>query len=207
MSDDREAFQRRTNVSRETLERLDAYARLLGQWTKAINLVSASTLDTIWTRHYLDSAQLLGLKCEGKNWVDLGSGGGFPGAVVGVLARELRPEINVTLIEADQRKATFLRTISRELDVPLRVLDQRIEDARPQTADVLSARALAPLDKLLRFSERHLASGGVALFLKGEKADLEIAAALEHWRFRCETHPSETDENSVVLKIGDVERA
>lgn len=202
----RAAFADQGNVSRETLERLDTYADLLERWTSKINLVSKNTLTQLWTRHFLDSAQLLELAPEGNTWVDLGSGGGFPGAVVAVIGAELRPEMSVTLIEADQRKAAFLRTVLRETGIRGRVIASRIENLEPLGADILSARALAPLDQLLGFAERHLAQRGRAVFMKGEKADEEIAEALERWRFDCERYVSKTDKDAVILSIGDIER-
>ncbi len=203
---ERAAFADQVNVSRETLERLDIYADLLERWTGKINLVSKGTLGELWTRHFLDSAQLLDLAPQGKAWADLGSGGGFPGAVVAVIAAELRPRMRVTLVEADQRKAAFLRTILRETGVMGRVLASRIESLEPLGADILSARALASLDHLLGYAQRHLKPSGRALFMKGEKAEEEIAEALERWRFDCERYVSKTDKDAVILSIGDIER-
>ena len=202
----RAAFVKRTNVSRETLERLDVYEKLLRQWTTKLNLVAASTMDDLWVRHFLDSAQVFELAHITGHWVDLGSGGGFPGAIVAILASDASPETNVTLVEADQRKAVFLRNVLRETGIAGRVLAKRIEEIEPLRANILSARALAPLQNLLEFCERHLAEDGCALFLKGKKADAEIAQALERWRFDCETHASKTDEDAVILKIGAIER-
>ena len=195
------------NVSRETIERLRLYEALLKKWNKRINIVSESTLERLWHRHFLDSMQVFHLAPKhAEHWADLGSGGGFPGAVVAILAREARSNIRVTLVESDQRKAAFLRTLARETDVSIQIVAERIEKARPLAADVVSARALAPLPRLLEYASRHLCAGGVAIFPKGQSAQKEISEALETWRFRCETHPSQTDEEAVVLRIGDIER-
>ena len=199
---EKERSQAQTDVSRETLEMLEIYARLLAEWTKRINLVSRSTLDALWTRHFLDSAQLIRHIDTPGLWADLGSGGGFPGAVVAILQAGKR---EVVLVESDQRKAAFLRAVARET-VGFRVVAQRIEQAKPLAASVVSARALAPLPVLLEYVHRHLAPGGVAVLPKGRKADEEITAALEHWRFDCEKHPSQTDPESVVLILGDIKR-
>ena len=127
INDPRSDFAAQSNVSRETLERLDVYADLLRRWTRKINLVSKGSLEGLWTRHFLDSAQLLTLAPESSvSWADLGSGGGFPGAVVAVLAAETRPDLKVTLVESDQRKAVFLRTVLRETGVAGDVLTARI---------------------------------------------------------------------------------
>lgn len=202
----RSEFIRRTSVSRETLERLDIYAEQLRKWTAKINLVAPSTVEGMWTRHFLDSAQIFELAPDKERWVDLGSGGGFPGAVIAIMAHEVRATMAVTLVESDQRKAAFLRKALRETEVNGRVIAARIEDIDPLGADVLSARALASLDVLLGFAERHLATSGQAIFLKGKNAQAEVTQALEHWRFGCETHPSKTDKEAVVLNIGDIER-
>lgn len=197
-----------SDVSRETSERLASYAVLLRKWNPAINLVSRATLDELETRHFADSAQLFDLApAEARHWVDLGSGGGFPGLVIAIIAEELAPNLRVTLIESDQRKATFLRTVARELGLKrVEVIDARIEAADPQEADVLSARALAPLDRLLGFAERHLSPGGVALFPKGARYADEVNRALASWRFEVQNHPSKTDPQAVVLKLGGIAR-
>lgn len=196
------------NVSRETLQRLDSYAALLKKWNPAINLVAGSTLGDLWSRHMLDSAQLVDLAPESARiWTDLGSGGGFPGLVVAILAAEKRPALEVALIESDLRKATFLRTVARETGLTVRVIPSRIEEAAPMGADVVSARALASLEKLLPLAERHLASGGIALFQKGATHRAEVAEALARWRFTVHNHPSQTDPQAVVLRIGEIARA
>jgi len=200
---DKDEFRAKVDVSRETFERLEAYAELLTVWNKRINLVSPKSLEQLWTRHFLDSAQLFHLGEGAKHWVDLGSGGGFPGAVIAIMAGD---EMKTTLIESDQRKASFLRALARETTA-FDVVSARIEKAKPQNADVVSARALAPLNILLEYVSRHLRSDGRAILPKGQKAETEIRDALEHWRFGCETYPSKTDPNAVVLTIGDIKRA
>ncbi|MBN2907314.1 MAG: 16S rRNA (guanine(527)-N(7))-methyltransferase RsmG [Rhodobacteraceae bacterium] len=196
------------DVSRETSGLLDRYAALLRKWNPAINLVARSTLEDLETRHFADSAQLFALAPAGARlWVDLGAGGGFPGLVIAILAMEKTPEMRVTLIESDQRKATFLRTVARELNLPnVTVLDDRIEDAPTQQADVLSARALAPLPQLLAYGARHLAPQGIALFPKGARYAVELDDALATWRFDVQTIPSTTDPQAVILKLGGIAR-
>ncbi|AZQ69447.1 16S rRNA (guanine(527)-N(7))-methyltransferase RsmG [Silicimonas algicola] len=195
------------NVSRETYLRLSIYENLLQKWTARINLVGSGTLADVWQRHFVDSAQLWKLGPDGgKVWADLGSGGGFPGAVIAIIAAEACPEMRVTLIESDQRKAAFLRAVARETGVAFNVAAHRIEEIDPLNADIISARALGSLDKLLEYAKRHMAPGGTALFMKGAKADDEIATALDRWKFRCEKTVSATDPAAVILKIGDIER-
>jgi len=197
------------SVSRETWERLAQLESLLGKWNRRINLVSPRTLPDFWTRHVLDSAQLFDLAPQGSgSWADLGSGGGFPGLVVAILAADERPDLRVTLVESDQRKAAFLMTAAREI-VPaagVRVLAARAESVPPLSADVVSARALAPLAALLPLAMRHLAPKGVALFPKGARWRDEVAAGLANWRFNIQNHPSRTDPEAVVLAIEGISR-
>jgi len=196
-----------SNVSRETRDRLETFAALLEKWNPAINLVSSSTLPELWARHFVDSAQVLALASAGaRQWSDLGTGGGFPGLVVAILAQEIRPGLSVTCVESDQRKAAFLRTVLRETGVEAQVLSQRIEDVAPLQSDVVSARALAPLTQLLGFASRHLAPGGEALFLKGAGYKKERTEALERWSFELDTYPSQTDPDAAILRIGDIRR-
>ncbi|MBO6883582.1 MAG: 16S rRNA (guanine(527)-N(7))-methyltransferase RsmG [Marivita sp.] len=193
------------NVSRETQERLAIYAELLIKWSPKINLVSRASLQDAGKRHFDDSLQVVSLCPEGAaTWVDLGSGGGFPGAVVAIALQD--KGVSVTLIESDQRKATFLRTVSRETKTPFTVIAKRIEDVDPMGSDVISARALAPLDDLLGFSERHLAPNGTAFFMKGGAWRNEVAEAQKKWRFTCEAHRSVTHPEAAVLAIGGLSR-
>ncbi|WP_417250102.1 16S rRNA (guanine(527)-N(7))-methyltransferase RsmG [Celeribacter sp.] len=196
------------SVSRETIERLEAYLALLRKWNPAINLVSKNTLDAAWERHFIDSAQLFALAPKGEgHWVDLGTGGGFPGMVCAIISAEVTPERTFTMIESDQRKATFLRTVAREVEVPVTVLSERVEQAHPANAQVLSARALASLADLIGFAHRHLASDGVAFFPKGARHANELAESQKSWRFKYQEHPSVTDAEAVIFEIGDIERA
>ncbi len=193
------------NVSRETQERLDIYLELLRKWSPKINLVSQESLKDAGNRHFDDSLQVASL-CpkDAKSWVDLGSGGGFPGAVVAIALGDR--DIDITLIESDQRKATFLRTVSRETKTPFAVIAERIENVPPMKSDVISARALAPLEELLGFAEQHLAPTGVAFFMKGESWRAEVDAAQKKWRFACKAHTSVTHPDAAILEIGGLSR-
>lgn len=195
-------------VSRETLERLKALAELVKKWSPVINLVSKGSLDVLWTRHILDSVQVFDIVNPiSGHWVDLGSGAGFPGAVVAILAKERAPLVKVTCVESDQRKASFLRTVSRETSCGITVVDERIESLAPMDCDILSARALAPLDKLLGHAERHLSDDGVAVFPKGKNHADEVREARRHWRFDLHETTSRTDPTAVIFKIGALTRA
>lgn len=207
MPDFRAEFQDEFNVSRETLVRLDQYAALLRKWNPAINLVSKSTIDSLWQRHFHDSAQIYRFLPEKPcHWVDLGSGGGFPGLVLAILAVDTNPKVKFTLVESDLRKATFLQTVIRELHLNADIVAERIEQIAPLKADILSARALAPLDILLSHTSIHLKPSGIAIFLKGEKFQKELDLAFAHWRFDVEEFTSKTNPNGAILKIGGISR-
>lgn len=193
------------DVSRETFERLETYSALLTKWNPKINLVSKSTIEDIWTRHILDSSQVFDMApAEANSWVDIGTGGGFPGLVVAILSKELTPDRVVTLVESDQRKCAFLRTVARETGCAVTVLADRVEKLAGQKADVLSARALASLDVLLGFADLHLSSGGICLFPKGLTWEKEVAQAQAAWNFKVEAIRSETNEEAVVLRISEI---
>ena len=192
----REAFQTATGVSRETLDRLDRYADALIKWQASVNLVGTSTLNDIWRRHFLDSAQLLPLVGTATRVADLGSGAGFPGLVLAILGVR-----QVELIEADQRKATFLREVNRICGAQAIVHCGRAETIVPTPCEVVTARALAPLTRLLDLARRWLAEGGSCLFLKGRHADDEIADARRRWQIDVTRHASATDGAASILQI------
>lgn len=193
------------DVSRETIERLESLVALMKKWNAAINLVARSTLDDAWSRHIIDSAQLFSLApLTAKTWVDLGSGGGFPGLVIAIIAQEKTPELTVTLIESDQRKAAFLRQANASFGLNCHILCERIEAATGQNAEVVSARALASLEKLCGYAARHMRPDGCALFLKGAQHAAEVSNARKLWSFHLDAFPSLTDSNAVILKLKDL---
>ena len=205
--DYRDAFQAEFNVSRETMSVLDNYASLLRKWNPAINLVSKSTIDALWQRHFHDSAQIYQFQPENPcHWADLGSGGGFPALVLAAMAKEDSPETRFTLVESDLRKCTFLRTVIRDLGLNATVITARIEETEGLGADILTARALASLDKLLEFANLHLSPSGTAIFPKGDRYQAEIAQAKANWRFDLEEIPSKTNPTGAILKIGGISR-
>lgn len=201
-----ELIREHSDVSRETFQRLEVFSEVLTKWNPKINLVSRKSLEDLWTRHILDSVQVFEIAPNAKTWLDIGSGGGLPGVIVAILAAEKSPETNVTLMESDQRKCAFLRNAARECGVRVTVKSQRIEEAEPESAGIMSARALADLDILLGYSERHLRSGGTALFPKGANWKKEVDNARNRWRFDCEEITSLTEPEAVILKIKGVER-
>lgn len=205
MGSEAERFSQRINVSRETLDLLEAYHNLLSKWSRQINLVSKSTLDDIWSRHFLDSAQVFQLLKEPDTSVsDFGSGGGFPGLVLAILAAERRSDLSVTLVESDVRKAAFLMTVVRELELSASVRSDRIEALGSLDTQVITARALAPLEQLCVYSFQHLAPSGRALFLKGARYEQEVDLARAKWDFELTIHPSITNSEAALLELRDL---
>ncbi len=196
------AFAAAAGVSRETRHRLEAYAALLARWQRRINLVAADSLPDLWRRHMLDSAQLYPLLPPGEGpVVDLGSGAGFPALVLAAMGAA-----PVHLVEADARKAAFLREAARVMGVAVTVHNRRIEALAPFAARAVTARALAPLPRLLALAAPFLAAGGVALFPKGARVEEELTAAREEWMMCLERIPSQTDSAGVILRIKGIER-
>jgi len=206
MTDDYSSELQELNVSRETFDRLSIYVDLVCRWNPKINLVSRNSLKEIWTRHVLDSVQVYRCSEPADHWVDLGSGGGFPGMVCAIMAIEESPETRFTFVESDQRKSAFLRTVARKCGVKCTVISKRIESVDPLNADILSARALADLETLISFCHRHLSDSGVALLPKGENWKKELDDAREEWNFQAEPITSLTEPKAVILKVKGVTR-
>lgn len=207
-------FAKNFGVSRETRERLEAYVAVLERWNRRINLVSPTTIRTIWRRHIADSAQLLALAPKGARvWLDLGTGAGLPGLPVAALAAELAPDLHVTLVDSDQRKAAFLQTAVRETGLAVTIVCARIESLAPRPCDVVSARALAPLPRLCALARRvalppdhaDALSDTVFLFPKGKTLDSELTEAATDWHIRYERIASRTDPEATILRILELE--
>ncbi|GLQ04948.1 16S rRNA (guanine(527)-N(7))-methyltransferase RsmG [Sneathiella chinensis] len=193
-------FQSRTNVSRETLEKLEIYVNLLNKWQKAINLVSRSTLSDAWLRHILDSYQVLDhVTAKEGIWIDLGSGAGFPALVVAIVS-----DFDVHVVESDQRKCLFMREVSRETSSPITVHNSRIEAVSPFPADVISARALASLDRLLEYSVPFATEKTEFLFLKGQDVDAELTNASKCWKMDAIKYQSVSSSEGSILKLTNV---
>lgn len=191
-----------------TQARLDLFGSLLLKWTAAINLVSKASATELWTRHILDSLQIFPFRgSHGARWLDMGSGGGLPGMAIAIVAAELDPSLQMILVESDQRKAEFLRHVSRETGVDVAVEAQRLEQLAPQGADIVSARALAPLPDLCAHAHHHLNAKGRGIFLKGAGASQEIEAARRDWRFDLQRHPSQTDPAASVIILSGLHPA
>ncbi|MBH90108.1 MAG: 16S rRNA (guanine(527)-N(7))-methyltransferase RsmG [Magnetovibrio sp.] len=197
-------FQEATNANDEALQRLLVYSELLEKWQKKINLVSSSSIVELWKRHMLDSAQLLPLlPRQGCSILDFGSGAGFPGLVLALMG-----ELQVTLVESDQRKCVFLSEVIRKTRVvaSVRVQNCRIENLPSGKVDVVVSRGLAPLEKLLVLAERFLRSDSICLFLKGKKVDEELKEIQKNWYMKATKFQSRSDPCGIILKIEHVMR-
>ncbi|MET0599771.1 MAG: 16S rRNA (guanine(527)-N(7))-methyltransferase RsmG [Mesorhizobium sp.] len=192
-------------VSRETYERLVTFESLFNHWAAKINLVGPSTIDQLWERHILDSAQLLPLS-QGTRWVDLGSGGGFPGAIIAILVFERGGKVH--LVESNRKKAAFLTTAMATLGVNAQVYAMRIGAALKAigAADVVTARALATLPALLNLAEPWLSGGALGLFHKGRDFRREVEESLQEWSFDLVEHRSVVDPEGVILAVRDLRR-
>ena len=185
------------NVSRETIDKFQAYLTLLEKWQRRINLVANSTLADAWQRHILDSGQLVAYyPPQTRHILDIGSGAGFPGLVLAIMGG-----VTVDLVESDQRKAVFLSTVIRELGLPAKVHNQRIENMPNLRPDVITARALAPVPKLLNLIETQLSSTCVCLFLKGASVEDELTNLQSYSTMTPTTHPSLSGPTGVVLEL------
>jgi 16S rRNA (guanine527-N7)-methyltransferase len=205
---DRDRALALTPVSRETAERLDALVEVLLDWQGRMNLVAASTLPQVWTRHIADSLQLLPLAPDAKTWIDLGSGAGFPGLVI-ACARADDPGTAVHLVESTRKKARFLAEAAQALHLPVTVHDVRIEDftrGSPPRADVVTARAVAPLPQLISYAAPLLRAGAKGLFMKGQDVEAELTSARKEWTLEVESVPSVTDSRARILIVREARR-
>lgn len=203
MADDRTRALELTPVSRETASRLDRLVEFLLPWAERTNLIARSTIPQIWTRHIADSLQLLSLAPDARVWVDLGSGAGFPGLVIACAIAE-RPGAAVHLVESNGKKATFLREAVRHLQVPATVHAVRIEDFVKNNAikpDVVTARAVSPLNKLLMLAQPLLKRGALGLFPKGQDVGVELTGASKSWTIEADLVPSKTNAASRIVVI------
>jgi len=196
-----------SDVSRETVDNLYGFEELFRKWSAAINLASPSTLDHLWERHIVDSAQLFDLAPNALKWLDLGSGGGFPGVVLAIVLKE-RSGASIDLVESNGKKAAFLRTAIGQFSAPGTVHMARIDAmwGKIPTPEVITARALASLSNLFVLAEPWLTTGATALFQKGRDYRREIEESRDAWTFDLVERPSAVDKDSVVLQISNLQR-
>ncbi|MCF6303908.1 MAG: 16S rRNA (guanine(527)-N(7))-methyltransferase RsmG [Rhodobacteraceae bacterium] len=204
----REKFETLFDVPRETMEQLAQYEVLLTKWNQKINLVAPSTIPDIWHRHFADSAQLWSLRnLDATNWLDIGSGAGFPALVLAIFAKKQSPNLIFTLVESDQRKCAFLINVAQALDLNIIIKPERIENLASQPFDMISARALSSLPELLEISEPFCKESTICLFPKGNRYELELTKARKTWHIEEQKIPSLTDAESVILRIESFSRA
>lgn len=199
-----EDFRHEADVSRETFALFEQWHALLLKWNRAVNLVSPRDLEQFWQRHALDSWQLVErMPKRVMSAIDLGSGAGFPGIAVGIALKQ-RGEGRVLLVESAGKKANFLRTAAREMGLPVDVTDARAESLPEQGFDLVTARAFAPMPRLLGYAHPFWCERTVGLFLKGENVADEVAAASRDWSFTSRAHPSRSSPSGVVLEVREL---
>jgi 16S rRNA (guanine527-N7)-methyltransferase len=197
-------FAKAHDVSRETLALLETYVALLADWNQRHNLVSAKSLENVWHRHVWDSAQLIRfVPNTATSLIDLGSGAGFPGIVLATMLRE-RPGFRAVLYESIAKKCRFLEEATARLNLNIEVRNARMEEAKREQFDLVTARACAPLAKLLGYARPFQAANTVNLFLKGQSVESELTEARTSWRMTLERHVSLTDPSGVILEIRDL---
>jgi 16S rRNA (guanine527-N7)-methyltransferase len=208
LSEDRARALAITPVSRETAARLDRFVELLLKWQRVSNLIADSTVPHLWTRHIADSLQLIPLAPEARTWVDLGSGAGFPGLVLGCVLGDTSGA-RVHLVESNAKKAAFLREAARVSGAGAAVQHGRAEDVIPdwrEPVDVVTARALAPLSVLVEFAAPMVKRGAKALLLKGQDVEAELTETTKYWNIEAVILPSRTDSTGRIIEIRALER-
>jgi 16S rRNA (guanine527-N7)-methyltransferase len=195
-------------VSRETFDRLVEFEQMFQKWNRRINLAAQSTQDDVWQRHILDSAQLARLEPKAIRWVDIGSGGGFPGLVMAFLLAE-RTGASIDLVESNRKKASFLQAVVGQFNLPARIIARRIDDSYPLVSapQIVTARALAALPALLDLTAPWLTKGARGLFHKGRDYRAEVEESTHRWAFDLVEHSSVTDPHGVILELSDLRAA
>ena len=200
------ALRAEIELSDRAISDLQQYREMLASASQQLNLVGPSAMQVFWRRHALDSVQLAGLAPTALLWTDVGSGAGLPGVVLAILGRD-RPGMTVQLVESIQKRCRFLRHVVDALELSAEVIPGRIEDLPKLSTEVLTARAVAPLPRLLEHNEQLLRQGAVGLFHKGRRVEAEIEEALQTWRFHYALEPSLSDPEGRILRIWSVKRA
>ena len=199
------AFQAKAGATPQQMADLEAFRVRLGDANSVMNLVGPDSLPDFWNRHVWDSAQLLMHAPKARTWADLGAGAGFPGVVLAILMKG-REEAHVWLIDSLGKRCRFLQEIVDALDLPATVIVGRAEEQQV-TCDVITARAVAPMDKLLGYAQPYFQRGAQGLFLKGERAESELIEARKPWHFEAELAPSQSDVRGRIVTIRSLRRA
>ena len=202
---DRARFAAVTAATPEIMADMDQYLALLTEWNEKMNLVGPSALASFWGRHAYDCAQLIPMAPDARIWADIGAGAGFPGLVISILLKG-RAGVQVHLIESMAKRCHFLTTVARSLDLPTEVHNSRAESADLSPVDVVTARACAPLPRLLQYARPLLRGGAIALFHKGREVEAEIAEARKTWSFQAELVQSASDPEGRILRLQRLKR-
>lgn len=202
---EQEAFRARANASAEQIADLEAFRLRLVEANAVMNLVGPDSLPDFWNRHVWDSAQLLDLAPEAKTWADLGAGAGFPGLVLSIMLKG-RDGAHVWLIDSLAKRCRFLREVVDTLSLPATVVVGRAE-AQSVTCNIVTARAVAPMEKLLGYAQPYFQRGAQGLFLKGERAESELIEARKSWHFESELASSQSDVRGRIVTIRSLRRA
>jgi 16S rRNA (guanine527-N7)-methyltransferase len=209
MNDDRARALALVPVSPETEARLAIYVELLGRWRKVTNLISAASFAEVWTRHIADSAQLLALAPQARRWVDMGSGAGFPGMVIAIQLADA-PAARVHCLESDRRKCAFLREVARATGAPAEIHPVRIESIDPATlapVDAVTARAFAPLPRLIEFAKVWLAQGAAGVFPRGRSAEAQLEITPAASDLAIDIFASKLDPEAAILRVRSAPKA
>ena len=201
---DAAGYQALTGASDAQIADLARYQELLAEWNEVMNLVGPLTIATYWTRHALDSSQLLNLAPEASTWADLGAGAGLPGVVLAILLKG-RAGAKVHLVESMAKRCRFLDVVARDLDLPVQIHNARAEDLKLKV-DIVTARACAPMTKLLGFAEPYLRAGATGLFLKGQDVATELSEAGKAWKFDAQLRPSQSDPRGRIVQVKGLSR-
>lgn len=196
---DAAAFQRLTGCTDTQLADLTRFQALLAEWNEVMNLVGPATIATYWNRHAWDSAQLLTLAPEARTWADLGAGAGLPGVVLAILLKDT-PGAKVHLVESMAKRCKFLRVVADALDLPVEIHNARAEELDLKV-EVVTARACAPMVRLLGYAQPYLKRGAVAWFLKGQDVASELAEAATYWKFESDLRPSLSDPRGQIVQV------
>lgn len=200
-------FIKKYNVSRETFEKLKSYNQTLVEWQKKFNLVSKSSMENAWSRHFEDSAQLFEYIPENaKSLIDFGSGAGFPAMVIAIIAGEKTPYLNVVMVESIRKKTLFLNAVANVTKTPVTIINDRIENIPLQNFDVITSRAMASLKELLEYAYKFCHKNTVCIFPKGKKYASELSEAHKFWRFKCRVVQSIVSEEGKILIINNISK-
>lgn len=201
---DAAGFQALVGATDAQIEGLVRFQELLAEWNEVMNLVGPLTIATYWTRHALDSAQLIPLAPEATTWADLGAGAGLPGVVLAILLKG-RAGAKVHLVESMAKRCRFLEVVAKDLDLPVQIHNARAEDLKLKV-DIVTARACAPMTKLLGFAEPYLRNGATGLFLKGQEVETELTEARKAWTFDADLRTSQSDPRGRIVQVKRLSR-